>query len=96
MAYKDSVKKVAGKKGRAVFLFALSTCGWCAKTRELLDNLGIEYRYVYVDLLEEDDQEEVRKEFEEYDTDFAFPKILIDKKKIISGFDESKIKEALA
>jgi glutaredoxin-like protein NrdH len=95
MSYKDKIKKVKGKKGPNVMLFALSTCGWCAKVKELLDNLGFEYSYVYVDLLEKKDEEEVRTELKKYNRDFAFPTTIINKKKLIAGFEEVDIRKAL-
>jgi len=32
-------------------LYALSTCVWCKKTKELLASLGVDHSYVFVDLL---------------------------------------------
>ena len=37
-------------------LYALSTCVWCRRTKQLLDQLGVEYDYVDVDLLEGGDK----------------------------------------
>ncbi|RQW78074.1 MAG: glutaredoxin family protein, partial [Methanothrix sp.] len=37
---------VAGKAKGTVTLYALSTCIWCKKTKELLSTLGIAYDYV--------------------------------------------------
>lgn len=39
-----SVKHVPGEDRGKIALYALSTCGWCAKTKELLIN---ERRYGY-------------------------------------------------
>lgn len=86
--------KVKGKKAAEIFLFALSTCGWCAKVKALLNRAGVEYSYVDVDLLGSKEHEEIRREFEKYDTDFSFPKTIINNK-VISGFDEDEILEAI-
>jgi glutaredoxin-like protein NrdH len=94
MGYKESIKKVSGKKKGDVFIFALSTCGWCAKAKNLMNTLGIEYSYVDVDLLDNVGQKEVGEKFEEYRTSFSFPKIIVNKK-VISGFNEPQIIEAL-
>ncbi|HII75790.1 MAG TPA: glutaredoxin family protein, partial [Methanolinea sp.] len=40
------MEHVKGSKRGELILYALSTCGWCAKTRKLLDDLGVEYSYV--------------------------------------------------
>ena len=94
MTYKNNIVKVNGRKGVSIFLFALSTCGWCAKAKKLLTDLGLEFEYVYVDLLGDEDQAEVDAELEKLGTDMSFPKIIINDK-IISGFEEQKIRKAL-
>ena len=48
------IEKVKGKNKGKIMLYALSTCVWCKKTKKFLDQLGVEYNYVYVDQLEED------------------------------------------
>jgi glutaredoxin-like protein NrdH len=101
MAYKDFIKKVDGKNDKndkndvEIFVFALSTCGWCRRTKDFLNGLGVEYSYVDVDLLSDDDQSEVEKVFEKYDTEESFPKIIIDNKIVISGFDEKELRKVV-
>ncbi|WP_369425418.1 glutaredoxin domain-containing protein, partial [Methanothrix sp.] len=51
-----------GRRVGEVRLYALSTCGWCKRTKELLEELGIEFSHLYVDLLSE---EEVKRIIEE-------------------------------
>ena len=51
------VEHVSGKNMGHTMLYALSTCVWCKKTKQLLDDLGVEYDYVFVDLLEGADRE---------------------------------------
>ena len=41
---------VKGKNKGDVKLYALSTCVWCGKTKDLLNELGIEFKFIYVDL----------------------------------------------
>ena len=90
-----TVTHVEGKKKGKVMLYALSTCGWCKKTRELLNEMGIEYDYIYVDLLKGDEQTAVIGEVEKYTRDCTFPTLVIDDKKCIIGFKEDDIREAL-
>ena len=40
---------VKGVNKGDIKLYALSTCGWCGKTKELLNDLGVEFNYIYVD-----------------------------------------------
>ena len=47
------------KKDHDLVLYALSTCGWCKKARSFLGDNDIAYRFVYVDLLEGDERDEV-------------------------------------
>ncbi|MDD5660242.1 MAG: glutaredoxin domain-containing protein [Actinomycetota bacterium] len=44
------INHVDGKQNKKVMLYALSTCIWCRKTKMLLDELGIAYDYMDVDL----------------------------------------------
>jgi glutaredoxin-like protein NrdH len=53
------MKDVSGKNKGKIVLYALSTCGWCQKTQNFLDKLGVEYSYVYVDLLDGEERESV-------------------------------------
>ena len=87
-------KKVSGRKKGNVFLFALSTCIWCMKTKRLLNQLGVEYKYIDVDLLEGEVQEEVVEEMSHWNPSQSFPTIVIDEKPVL-GFQEEKIKELL-
>jgi glutaredoxin len=93
MTIKDYAKKVSGKKKDDIFLFALSTCGWCMKTKKLLNSLGIEYNYIDVDLAEDNIKEEVIREFNRWNPRQSFPTIVINNKRSIIGYNEDKIKE---
>ena len=94
MSYKSSIKTVSGKKGPKIFLFTLSTCVWCKKTKALFKDLGVNYSYVDVDLLEGSNQDEAVNEMGKYSPSTSFPTILIDKE-VILGFDPEKINQVL-
>lgn len=94
MVYKERIKKVKGKKDAEVLLFALSTCGWCRRAKDLLNSLGIEYSYVDVDLLDDEDIKEVEDILNRFNSN-GFPTIIIDNKDVVHGFDEDKIKKAV-
>ena len=76
-------------------LYALSTCIWCRKTKQLLTDLGVEYDYVFVDLLTGADRDEVVKMVTKWNPDGSFPTIVLNDKKCIVGFKEPEIREAL-
>jgi len=87
---------VSGRKRGKVMLFALSTCVWCKKTKELLASLGVDHSYVFVDLLPEKEMEEMMEKVMKFNPKGSFPTLVIDDRKCIVGFREDEIREALA
>ena len=85
---------VAGKDKGKVTLYALSTCIWCKKTKELLSSLGVDFNYIYVDLLKGDDRSKIIDEVKQYNPSCSFPTLVIGDKCIV-GFREKEISEAL-
>jgi glutaredoxin len=90
-----AVEHVDGKKKGDVMLYALSTCGWCAKTKELLRELGIAFDYAFVDLLDGDEQNKAMDTVEKFNPSGSFPTLVIDNRRCIVGFKEKEIREAL-
>ncbi|MFB2623163.1 MULTISPECIES: glutaredoxin family protein [Methanothermobacter] len=86
---------VNGTEKAKIQLFALSTCGWCKKTRELLEELGVAYDYIYVDLLQGDERENAIRELRKWNPSLSFPTLVIDDGDVIVGFDALSIKSAL-
>jgi glutaredoxin len=78
-----------------VKLYALSTCGWCKKTKELLDTNGVEYDVVYVDLLEGDEKEAILDEVRKYNPRTSFPTVVVDDRRSVTGFKEDQLRELL-
>ena len=77
-------------------LYALSTCQWCNKTKELLKELGVEFDYEYVDLLDESELDAVMRAVERLNPRGSFPTLIIDGSRTIVGFREDEIREALS
>lgn len=93
MSYQSHIKTVHGKKKNNILLFALSTCPWCKKTKVLLKKLGLEYRYIDVDLLEADDAMKVYDIISQFNDRTSFPTIVINNgEDVILGFDEEAIR----
>jgi glutaredoxin-like protein NrdH len=90
-----NVTHVAGKKKGKVMLYALSTCGWCKKTKALLNELGIDYDYSDVDLLKGEEQNAALKEIRKFNPQCSFPTLVINHQKCIVGFKEDDIRDAL-
>jgi glutaredoxin-like protein NrdH len=89
------IKRVKGKKKGEIFLYTLSTCGWCRKTKQLLNEKGVEYAYVDVDLLEDDENEEALKDMQKWNPNGSFPTIIINGKSAIKGYDPKKLLEVI-
>ena len=87
------IEHVSGKNKGTVMLYALSTCGWCKLTKDLLREMGVEFDYAYVDLLEGKDQDEAMNTVERFNPSGSFPTLVINDKKCIVGFREQEIRE---
>lgn len=90
-----AVEHVPGKNVGRLILYALSTCPWCRKTRKLLDDLGVEYDIVDVDLLRNEEQDRVIKEVKQWNPSCSFPTLVINDNKCIIGFKENEIRDAV-
>jgi glutaredoxin-like protein NrdH len=89
-----TIMHVKGENKGKIILYALSTCVWCKKTKKLLTELGVEFYYVYVDLLEGSEQSTVLDEMKRHNPVCSFPTLVIDDKTCIIGYKEEKIREA--
>lgn len=89
------LEHVEGEKRGKVMLYALSTCVWCNKTKKLLSDLGVDYSYIYVDLLKGDERKRTLEEVKRHNPNLSFPTTVIDDDKCIVGYKEREIKEAL-
>jgi glutaredoxin len=90
-----SLEHVDGKNKGKIMLYALSTCVWCRKTRLLLDSLGVEYSYIYMDLIRGREKENNLTDLEKWNPRCSYPTIVINDKKCIVGFKPEEIKEVL-
>jgi glutaredoxin-like protein NrdH len=84
-----------GKKRGKITLYALSTCVWCKKTKQLLMDLGVDFSYIYVDELPPREMEEIYEEVKRFNPAGSFPVLVLDGEKAIVGFREKEIREAL-
>jgi len=86
---------VEGEQKAKIKLFALSTCVWCKRTKQLLDNMGVAYDYIFVDHLEGQPRDEVMDEIKNWNPACSFPTLVINDEKCIVGFKEDQIKEVI-
>jgi len=90
-----NIKHVEGEDRGKVMVYALSTCGWCKKTKALLNEMNVGYDYADVDLLNANDREKALDMIRKWNPACSFPSVVINDAQCIVGFDENKIKEAL-
>lgn len=83
--------QVNGRDYGDVRMYALSTCGWCKKTKAFFNSHGVKYAYVDVDLLSGEEREAARAEQMRFNPNGSFPTIVIDGRDCIVGFDEEKL-----
>jgi glutaredoxin len=88
--------KVEGsKKAHRVFLYTLSTCVWCKKTKELLRESGVAYEYLDVDTCSSEERRSAIDTLKSRNTQLGFPIIIVDDKTLITGYKPDEIREAL-
>jgi glutaredoxin len=88
--------KVEGRNNKnRVFLYTLSTCGWCKKTKQLLNDNDVAYEYLDLDKGSKEDQRTAVDELKAKNLPIAFPIIVINDDVVIQGFKKDKIIEAL-
>jgi len=73
---------------------SLSTCAWCKKTKKFLQDKGIEYEFVDVDLCGDKDMDAIREDLKKRGLGMNFPVVIVDDKNCIVGFREDKLNEA--
>jgi glutaredoxin len=77
-----------------VFMYTLSTCPWCRKTKQFFRDKNIPFEYVDYDLVGEKEQEKILEEISKYGGS-AFPFVKMDGEVII-GYQPQKYAELLS
>jgi glutaredoxin-like protein NrdH len=87
---------IAGSRNeKQVMFYGLSTCVWCKRTRQLLENNDVAFDFVYVDLLRGKEQREAIERVREWNRAGSFPTLVVDGKESVVGYKPDQIKEAL-
>jgi len=77
-----------------VTVFALSTCGFCARGLAFLRDNKIKFKFVYMDKIDFDIKEQIKKTLQDkYKERVVFPYLVLDETTIITGFVEDRWKE---
>lgn len=78
-----------------VQFYGISTCIWCRKTRQYLEENSVAFDFVYVDLLEGDEREAVKDRVRVWNPRVSFPTVVIDEQECIIGFKTEELRERL-
>ncbi len=87
--------KVEGRDIGDIKVFALSTCGWCKKTKTYLKDHGIKFSYIDVDQLVGDELSPVREQQLKFNPNGSFPTIVVADKDCIIGYDEDALRKLI-
>ena len=85
---------IEGHYSGRIRLYALSTCIWCRKTKELLASHGVAYDLYDVDLLSGETRQQVLDDLRRYNPRGSYPTLVKDDN-VIVGYDEARIREVL-
>lgn len=84
-----------GKNVGTILLYTLSTCIWCKKTKQFLDNEGISYSYINVDEIDPAEKEETLNQMRNWNKACSYPTIVINDSVCIIGFNEDSLRKEL-
>jgi len=79
---------------RNVF-YGLSTCVWCKRTRQFLEEQGVAFDFVYVDLLVGGEREEAMAQVRQWNPALSFPTLVVDDAQCVVGAKPDQIREVL-
>lgn len=91
----SKINHMEGEYRGKIMLFALSTCMWCRKTKQLLDSLGVSYDWIDVDLVDKADQPDITVEIKKWNPASTFPTIVIDDDRCIIGYNPEELQSEL-
>jgi glutaredoxin len=77
-----------------VKIYTLTTCSHCKSAKKFLEDCTIKYEFVDVDLLQGEERAAILEDVKKFNPRCSFPTIIIGDK-VIVGFKEKEIKEAL-
>ena len=88
--------KVEGtNKKHKVLLYAISTCGWCRRTKNTLNEMNVDYEFIDVDLCSIEDRETIRKDILSRGGHLVYPTIIVDNKILLTGPSREELIEVL-
>ena len=92
----NTVKVPGANNKHKVLMYALSTCGWCKRAKKFLNDNGVEYEYIDVDLCNQQDRNKIRQDIQKRGGRLAYPTIIVDREILLTGASPNKLREVLA
>ena len=89
------IEQVTGEDKGKIFLYTLSTCAWCRKMKRWLNDKGLEYSYVDVDLSPDTEQDGIMDDVRKWNPSCSFPTVVVNDEECLSGYDPEKLEELL-
>ncbi|MDY7075719.1 MAG: glutaredoxin family protein [Chloroflexota bacterium] len=78
-----------------IVFYGLSTCTWCKRTRQFLEDQDVAFDYTYVDLLKGQEREAAVEKVRRWNSAVSFPTLVVDDGQCIVGYKTDKLKEML-
>ena len=88
-----AINHIEGNDKGQLLLYALSTCGWCKKTKALLQELNVAFDFMEVDTLDKEARASALEEIRKWNPACTFPSLIVNNDSCIVGFNEKKIRE---
>ena len=82
-------------RARPIILYGLQTCGHCKSVRKMLQDRGVNFKTVYVDMLVGDERNTTMRQLKRLNPAVSFPTLCVGEE-IIVGFKKDAIEAALA
>jgi glutaredoxin-like protein NrdH len=78
------INHIEGTDKGELLIYTLSTCTWCKQTRAF-----------EVDVLPDEEKDKTLTEMKHFNPQCSFPTLVVNGKKCVVGYDETKIKKIL-
>jgi glutaredoxin len=79
---------------KKVFIYTLSTCPWCRKTKKFFNDKNIPFEFIDYDLADPEEQKKIWDEMTKYGASTAFPYVKIDGE-VVVGYNPEKYEKLL-
>ena len=87
---------VSGRRDeRRVNFYGISTCIWCRRTRQFLEDQEVAFEFAYVDLLQGEEKEQVMVQVRRWNPFTSFPTIVVDDAEVVVGYKPDELKKVL-